>query len=112
MPFPSRIFEPTSRSLRPCQLRYLYFGRVPPTLRLRSTRTAASFAPHEAVVDALKGGMRDDFETKPLIERDIFIDIGLEIGWRTLLGHHLEKGGQHRLPDAPAVELRGDTDRP
>src|SRR5262249_26566557 len=50
-------------------------GTSPPTARLQSTRTTASFAPHEAVVYALKVGVRDDFETEPSIERDILIDI-------------------------------------
>src|SRR5215831_13041541 len=77
----------------------------------RSTRTRASFAPHEAIVYALKISLRNYLESEALVQCDVPVDVCFQIGVRSLLIDHLEKPAQQGLADSAALKLRVDTDR-
>ena len=70
------------------------------------------FAPHEAVFDAPKIGMRNHLETEPLVQENVLFDVGLEVRGRALLVDPIEERAQQCLPDTSTLELRIYPDRP
>src|SRR5262249_44017463 len=77
-----------------------------------STRSSSGFTPHEAVVDAHDPGAGDDRETELLVERDVLVEVGLQIRSRFLLVDRLDERFQQGLPDASALEAWMNADGP
>src|SRR5215831_9546117 len=79
--------------------------------RVAPWRVGSRRPPHETVVDAEDVLLGDHMEAELLVQHDVAVDVGFQVGGRPLLVDHGEKGAEQRGSDASALILRVDADR-
>src|SRR5262249_34209457 len=79
--------------------------------RVARWRAGPRRAPHETVVDAEDVLLGDHMEAELLVQHDVAVDVGFQVGGRALLVDHGEKGAEQRGSDTSALILRVDADR-
>src|SRR5262245_63373018 len=83
-----------------------------PLTYLEAVVRGSGFAPHEAVVDAHDLGLGNNLETEFLVQRDVLVDVGLQIRGRRLFVDRVDERLQDRLANPSALEVGMNANRP